>query len=464
MPIFHVSERLKQSAARFARAERGNVAMMFAITLVPMMGFIGAAIDYSRAVSARSAMQAAADATALMISKEATSLTTDQITTKAKDYFNALYNRSDVGNVTFNAVYSPNSGNGASVKVDATGKLPTDFMKVAGVPNMDINASSTTKWGNIRYRVALALDNTGSMASADKIGQLKLAANKLINDFYSMAKVDEDVYISIVPFAKDVNIGTSFKNANWLRWDGDGTNGFNGGWNDENGSCSGWSGWSTPKTRSACTFASGTWNASSKNNWNGCVTDRDKDYDTQNTPPNPSTQATMVWPEQYNACPTSLLQMTPVRSQKQVLLDKIDAMQPNGGTNQGIGVFWAWMTHSQAGPFPALAKDANYSYIDAVVLLTDGLNTQNRWDGNGTYWMQAIDDRQATLCSNMRTAGIKVFTIQVATDNDPLSTVTKNCASEPNNPNYFSYIAQASQMTVQFQNIFKELARLRVAS
>jgi Flp pilus assembly protein TadG len=75
MPIFHVTDRLKQSAARFAGAERGNVAMMFAIALVPMLGFIGAAIDYSRAVSARSAMQAAADATALMISKEATSLT-----------------------------------------------------------------------------------------------------------------------------------------------------------------------------------------------------------------------------------------------------------------------------------------------------------------------------------------------------------------------------------------------------
>ena len=172
----------------------------------------------------------------------------------------------------------------------------------------------------------------------------------------------------------------------------------------------------------------------------------------------------MVWPEQYNACPTQMLQMTPVRSQKQVLLDKITAMQPNGGTNQGIGVFWAWMTHSQAGPFTALPKDPNYSYIDAVVLLTDGLNTQNRWDGNGTSWQSKVDDREALLCSNMRTAGIKIFTIQVATDNDPLSTVTKNCATEPNNPNYFSYIAQASQMTVQFQNIFKELARLRVAS
>jgi hypothetical protein len=42
--------------------------------------------------------------------------------------------------------------------------------------------------------------------------------------------------------------------------------------------------------------------------------------------------------------------------------------------------------------------------------------------------------------------------------------VTKNCTTDPGNPNYFSYITQADQMTVKFQNIFKELARLRVAS
>ena len=35
--------------------------------------------------------------------------------------------------------------------------------------------------------------------------------------------------------------------------------------------------------------------------------------------------------------------------------------------------------------------------------------------------------------------------------------------SEPNNPNYFSYVTQASQMTVKFKNIFKELSKLRVA-
>jgi hypothetical protein len=41
--------------------------------------------------------------------------------------------------------------------------------------------------------------------------------------------------------------------------------------------------------------------------------------------------------------------------------------------------------------------------------------------------------------------------------------VTKNCTTEPNNQNYYSYVTAASQMTVKFDAIFKELAKLRVA-
>jgi Flp pilus assembly protein TadG len=451
MPTSRLVNGLKRASARFARAERGNVAMMFAIALVPILGFIGAALDYSRAVSARSAMQAAADATALMISKEASTLNAAQITTKAQAYFNALFTRNDVGGVTFAAVYSPNAGNGASVKVNATGQIQTDFMKMAGYPSVDINASSTTKWGNIRYRVALALDNTGSMGDADKMNQLKLAANQLITNFYDMATTDADVYISITTFAKDVNIGTSFKDANWLRWDL---------WEETNGTCS----QSSRKTKTSCVSNGKIWTVNNKSTWNGCVTDRDQNFDAQNTTPDPAVQGTMVWPEQYDSCPTSILGMTPVKSKKQILVDKINAMTPLGGTNQSIGVFWAWMTHSLTTPFAAPPKDDNYSYIDTVILLTDGLNTQNRWAGNGTVYTPAVDARQTLLCSNMRTAGIKIFAVQVATGGDPVSDVTKNCTSDPNNTNYFSYITQASQMTVQFQNIFKELAKLRVAS
>ena len=41
------------------RDRRGNVTMTFALALIPLIGGLGAAVDYSRANSARTAMQAA---------------------------------------------------------------------------------------------------------------------------------------------------------------------------------------------------------------------------------------------------------------------------------------------------------------------------------------------------------------------------------------------------------------------
>ena len=438
----------------FVRREHGNVAMIFALMLPVLLAAIGAAVDYSRAVNARSAMQAAVDATALMISKEASALTPEQVTSKAQAYFNALYNHPEVASVTFDAAYSANSGTGASVVVTASGAMQTDFMKLAGHPTVPLNVTTTTKWGNMRYRVALALDNTGSMASADKMNQLKIATKQLITDFYNMAGSNEDVYISIVPFSKDVNVGPERGTETWVRWTE---------WESRNqtNKCSK----SQYRSKNRCEDHGGNWLSvpADRSNWNGCIMDRDQDFDVIGTTPSVS-PGTTAPAEQYPYCPVKMLGMTSVKGAKQTLVDKVDEMQPNGSTNQGIGTFWAWMTLATTGPFAAPPKDANYTYHDVIILLTDGLNTQNRFNGNGYSHSPEVDARQAILCSNVKSQGIKVFAIQVATDGDPVSSVTRDCTSKPSDPNYFSYITQASQMTVKFQNIFRELAKLRIAA
>ena len=48
-------------------AQRGNVVIPFALALLPIMGGVGAAVDYSRANSDKTAMQSALDATAFCI-------------------------------------------------------------------------------------------------------------------------------------------------------------------------------------------------------------------------------------------------------------------------------------------------------------------------------------------------------------------------------------------------------------
>ena len=56
---------------RFLRNRDAGVAPMLALAALPLFGFAGAAIDFSRAASVRTSMQAALDSTALMLSKDA---------------------------------------------------------------------------------------------------------------------------------------------------------------------------------------------------------------------------------------------------------------------------------------------------------------------------------------------------------------------------------------------------------
>jgi len=73
-----IFNRVRGTIAHFRDAQGGNVAVMFGIAIVPILGFVGAAVDYARVNNARTAMQTALDTTALMISRDASGLTTDQ--------------------------------------------------------------------------------------------------------------------------------------------------------------------------------------------------------------------------------------------------------------------------------------------------------------------------------------------------------------------------------------------------
>jgi Flp pilus assembly protein TadG len=118
---------LRARIRAFGGERSGNVTLTFALALIPLVGLAGSAVDYSRGNSAKAAMQAAADATALMLSKEAANLTSAQIKSKAIDYFNANFNRTDVSNVQIAPSYATSGG--SQIVVTATGTLPTSLLK-----------------------------------------------------------------------------------------------------------------------------------------------------------------------------------------------------------------------------------------------------------------------------------------------------------------------------------------------
>ncbi len=421
---------------RFFKNCQGGVAPMLALSLIPMVGMVGAAVDYSRANSARTAFQSAVDSAALMLSKNAATQSAGDLQTSATNFVKAMFTRPEVSNIAVTATYTSN--NGSTVLLNGTAVVNTNFLGMLGYTKIDLKANSTVTWGNTRLRVALVLDNTGSMSSSSKMTALKTATQNLLTQLKKAAVTDGDVYVSIIPFSKDVNVGASNYDQSWIRWDL---------WEAENGKCSN----NNYSTQSSCLNHNKTWTPDNHNTWNGCVTDRDQNFDTTNTAP--VSGANLYPAEQYSSCPTPVMGLS---YDWTALSSKVDAMQPNGNTNQGIGLQMGWQTLT-ASPFTIPAKDSNYTYQDVIILLTDGLNTENRWYTN----QSSIDNRQQKTCDNIKAAGITLYTVQVNTGNDSTSTLLKNCASSTSK---FFLLTSANQIVTTFNQIGTALSNLRVTN
>jgi Flp pilus assembly protein TadG len=502
----------------------GSVAPMFALAIIPVIGLVGAAIDYTRTSAARSEMQDALDATALMLSKQAPGLSNGDLNTLAQNYFNALYHNSDSQQVKVAATYSATGG--AQLTVSGSGTVPTTISNMLGVSTMDFNSSSTVKWGSTKLRVALVLDNTGSMLQSNKLPALKTATHQLLTILQAAATKPGDVQVSIVPFSRDVKFDTSssFDQSwfDWTAWDASSSGGQKygtcslSGYNSASscqsaGTCSissytsksscqsaGTCSISGQNTQSGCQSAGvcsmsryttwydcqyhrgtwtngqwtsnpGTWTAATwtpdHTKWNGCVMDRGtnsgpspSNYDTLATTPDATNSATLFPPDVQNNCPGST--MLPLGYDWTALSNAVDAMQANGSTNQTIGLAWGWQTLSEGAPFnvPTLPPDTK----PIIILLSDGLNTQDRWYGNGSDTSTQVDGRMKMVCDNVKAdaSKITIYTVQVNTGGDPTSTVLQNCASDSS---MFYAITSSGELVATFQTIGTKLAKLRIS-
>jgi hypothetical protein len=184
--------------------------------------------------------------------------------------------------------------------------------------------------------------------------------------------------------------------------------------------------------------------------------DRDQSYDTLNTAPTTSSTATLFPAQEYGSCPTAMMGLT---YDWTALSNKVDAMSPNGSTNQAIGLQWAWQSLT-AAPFTIPPMDPSKVYKQVIILLTDGLNTQDRWYGDGMNTSTAVNARQQILCDNIKATDVTIYTVQVNTGGDATSTLLQNCASDSDK---FFLLTSANQMVTTFQQIGTELSELRIS-
>ncbi|MBX9843641.1 MAG: pilus assembly protein [Xanthobacteraceae bacterium] len=447
--ISSLFDRFRTLVRELRTANGANVTITFAIATIPVIGFVGAAVDYSHGNSVKAAMQAAVDSTALMLSKQASRLNQSDIQAKADAYFKALFNRPEATGVAVTATYTTSGG--SKVVVAANANVKTNFMGLMGVTQLNIGVESMAMWGNSRLRVALALDTTGSMSSDGKIDALKTATKALLDQLKAAASKDGDVYVSIIPFSKDVNVGKANYQATWLDWTE---------WDDENGDDVSTTTCTKNGKKKKCSTST-TWVPDNHNTWNGCVTDRGGsdnpgtgDYDTKATAPTATNVLTLFAADQYGSCSPPIKALSYDWTGMKSL---VDTFYPSGMTNQGIGLAHAWLSLVGGGPYPMPpAEESGYKYQKIIILMSDGLNTQNRWYNNASQ----IDARQKITCDNVKAAGITLYTIHVNTDGDPKSTLLQGCASGADK---FWMLTKASELVATFKQIGTNLSNLRLA-
>ena len=434
-------EALLKRLPAFRADAGGNVAIIFALTLVPLFGLVGLAVDYNRAAGVRTSIQAAVDSTALMLSKEASSLSTADLQTKATQYFTANFKRPEGKNLVVTPTLTVPSPGNWSLHVRATGKVDTMFMRyvsfagtgVTAPSQMDVAATSQVNWGMKKLELALALDNTGSMATANKMTELKKAVKSLLTTLKAAEKVPGDIKVSIIPFDTKVRIGTAYKDKPWF----------------DLGVCADYG-----IQPAAC---GSVW----KLYWDGCVQDRTYPYDTQDDLPTAGNAATLF---PINICggsigsSSSLAQALPLTSNWTTLNSKVDEMQPDGATNVTIGLAWAWHSLTTQDPYAeALAPKSDLDKV--IILLTDGNNTQS-WNNSNRQAVTtetAINVRTKLACDNVRAAGIKLYTVRVIDGNADL---LRECAS---NPSMYYDVKNANDLNAVFAAIANSLANLYIA-
>lgn len=125
---------------RLQSDRRGTVAMVVAVSALPLFTAVGVGVDMSSLVEARARLQNAADAAALAGASLYTS--TSQGTNaqdSAQSYFDH-YAKGGFTSLTSKTIAGPGSTSGVplTVTVNATATMPTTFMKVANINSMTV--------------------------------------------------------------------------------------------------------------------------------------------------------------------------------------------------------------------------------------------------------------------------------------------------------------------------------------
>ena len=219
----------------FFRDRRGNYALMTVITMIPLMGAVAIAVDYTELVRQKQETLNALDAAGLATAQQIVAGASDaDAKAFAKTFFEANLGHVLPANTTLTVTLPNNNAGGGTLVLEAALKYQPYFLPAAvmllggGAPaqtTVNFSARSEIRLKNT-LEVSLVLDNSGSMTELGhgsnqvRFDLLKSAAKQLVDQLSGQAllmkQVSKPVQFSLVPFAASVNVGPANKDAAWM--------------------------------------------------------------------------------------------------------------------------------------------------------------------------------------------------------------------------------------------------------
>jgi hypothetical protein len=423
-------------------------------------------------------------------------------------YFLASLGPNDLTNIDLQIV----PGNG-KVTISVTGDYTPKIANIFGATQFAVGTSTEAMWNMGKVEIALVLDSSLSMGQGSgRIEALRAATVDLLNVLENASKNPGDAKVGIVAFDGMVNVGSSNSNAAWLRWDWWDANAYDsignrckiggssvnfsvnsvtpGKWLKQHceeqfttsSSCVGANGNNRTQCQSrggkwVTTNTYGVWTPLNRNQWAGCVYDRENeewpgaaavDYDVQDDAPNLTNPNTANAVQRQTKYPAAKCYATPPQSimalseDWNALRTKATNLTPTGSTNITVGLAWGWHLLS---PTELYTQGAAYDAEDLtkyIILMTDGDNTKSIWKEprdclNNASCISELDGRTLQACTNIKAAGVQIFTIRLIQGN---ANLLRSCAT---NEGMYHEVQSAGALAGVFNSIGAEIASLHLS-
>lgn len=449
-----VKSKLLGSAAALKRDEKGSFAVMSAVTMALLVGALAISIDISNGWFAKQRLQDTADAIALMAARGQIETQAD-LDAAAQAYFDVTYPGQSGARINLESITRTDD----AVTVVATNNIDTFFTGVLGRSGLDVKVASTAQYSVRNIDIAMVLDTTFSM-DGSRMASLKASANSLIDTF---AEFDnENLRMSVVPFAQYVNVGLSRRNAAWLDVPADEVRTYmkrdvisqsncrnvtRTGTND---------GVPVTWTAQECdTVYSDPYPATWTATWQGCVGSRINPWHER------IPYSGNKIPGLLNSDAKCGSEIAPLTNNLNAVKASISGLVARGETYMPAGLMWGMRALDNREPLTE-ASAPSPDTDKVMIVMTDGDNTKskNNIKHNGGSRVNA-DDLTDRMCQTIKDENVRVFTIAYEVDDASTKNLLQGCASAAGD---FFDASNAQQLNDAFQAIGASLNELRLTT